>query len=330
VDLDAYIAEHTVQWRRLEELARRRRLTVPEADELVTLYQRTGTQLSTIRGKTPDPLLLAWLSRVVLSARGAITGSAPPRWRAVGEFFTVRFPLAVYQTRRWSITVGLAFVAAATALGAYIAHSPAMQARLLPPDEVASLQQQFSDYYSQYPAQHFALQVWTNNAWLTAQCLASGITLLVPVYVLFTNMLNVAVDGGFLAASGHTGEFFGLILPRGMLELTAVFVGAGAGLRVGWAWVAPPPGLTRGRSVATAARSAMLVALGLVGVLGVSGLIEAFVTPSPLSTAARIGIGLVAWLLFVGYVTVYGRRATEAAASADLDQQLLAADLPRA
>src|SRR5215468_2387721 len=103
---------------------------MPEADELVTLYQRTGTQLSTIRGKTPDPLLLAWLSRVVLSARGAITGSAPVRWRSVGEFFTVKFPLAVYETRRWSVTVGLVFVAAATVLAAYIAHDPDVQARL--------------------------------------------------------------------------------------------------------------------------------------------------------------------------------------------------------
>ena len=33
--------------------------------------------------------------------------------------------------------------------------------------------------------------------------------------------------------------FFGLILPHGLLELTAVFVAAGVGLRVFWSWVAP-------------------------------------------------------------------------------------------
>jgi hypothetical protein len=66
----------------------------------------------------------------------------------------------------------------------------------------------------------------------------------------------------------------------------------------------------------------MLVALGLVGVLGVSGLIEAFVTPSPLPTVLRILIGVTAWLGFLGYVLLAGRRAEQAAVSADLDADL--------
>ena len=51
-----------------------------------------------------------------------------------------------------------------------------------------------------------------------------------------------------MVAYGKSGEFFGLILPHGMLELTAVFIAAGVGLRIGWALIAPPPGLTRARS----------------------------------------------------------------------------------
>jgi hypothetical protein len=49
------------------------------------------------------------------------------------------------------------------------------------------------------------------------------------------------------------------------------------------------------------------MALGLAGVLLVSGVIEAFVTPSGLPTWARIGIGVLAELAFVAYV-LHGRR----------------------
>ncbi len=89
---------------------------------------------------------------------------------------------------------------------------------------------------------------------------------------------------------GKGGEFFSLILPHGMLELTAVFVAGGAGLRLGWSWIAPG---ARPRSVALAetGRATGVISLGLIGVLAVSGAIEAFVTPSGLPTAARIGIG---------------------------------------
>jgi uncharacterized membrane protein SpoIIM required for sporulation len=187
--------------------------------------------------------------------------------------------------------------------------------------------QNFASYYSEYPAQEFALRVWTNNAFLTGQCLAAGILILPVIYLLINNLLNLAVAGGTMIASGHTAEFFGLIIPHGLLELTGVFVAAGAGLRIGWAWIAPGPVRTRGRAVAEAARSAMLVALGLVGVLAVSGLIEAFVTPSPLPTALRILVGFVAWAGFLLYVFIRGADAARTA-RADLDAADLDATAP--
>jgi hypothetical protein len=60
------------------------------------------------------------------------------------------------------------------------------------------------------------------------------------------------------------------------------------------------------------------VAIGLVFVLLVSGLIEAFVTPSPLPTWARIGIGGVAEAAFLGYVIMAGRRAVRAGETGDI------------
>jgi hypothetical protein len=72
----------------------------------------------------------------------------------------------------------------------------------------------------------------------------------------------------------------------------------------------------------------MLVALGLVGVLAVSGLIEAFVTPSGLPTVLRVGVGVLAWVAFIGYVVVLGRRAERAGAETDLAPELRDATVP--
>ena len=74
MDLDAFVAEHEAEWRRLELLSRRRRLSAREADELVVLYQRAATHLSAVRSRMPDPSLVARLSRLVLTARAAVTG----------------------------------------------------------------------------------------------------------------------------------------------------------------------------------------------------------------------------------------------------------------
>jgi hypothetical protein len=61
------------------------------------------------------------------------------------------------------------------------------------------------------------------------------------------------------------------------------------------------------------------VVLGLVVVLAVSGVIEAFVTPSGLPTWARIAIGVAAEGLFLTYVFTLGRRAALAGETGDVD-----------
>src|SRR5690606_13311963 len=116
----------------------------------------------------------------------------------------------------------------------------------------------------------------------------------------------------------HGGHFFGLILPHGLLELTAVFVAGGVGLRLFWSWVEPGR-LSRAQSLAHEGRTVGTVALGLVGVLLVTGIIEAFVTPSPLPTWARVGIGVLAEVLFVVYVFTLGRAAYQRGQTGDVD-----------
>ena len=81
--------------------------------------------------------------------------------------------------------------------------------------------------------------------------------------------------------------------------------------------VSPEP-RTRGLAVADEGRSLITVALGLVLVLFVSGLVEGFVTPSPLPVWAKIGIGLAVLAAYWSYVLVWGRRAYDAGERGDL------------
>ena len=66
-------------------------------------------------------------------------------------------------------------------------------------------------------------------------------------------------------------------------------------------------------------RAVVSVAVGLVVVLLVAGLIEAFVTPSPLPTFARIAIGVLAEVGFLAYVIHFGRKAAAAGETGDVD-----------
>jgi uncharacterized membrane protein SpoIIM required for sporulation len=321
VDLDAYVAARSRYWGRLEELGKRRRLTGAEGDELLDLYQRVSTDLSVVRSATPDPSVVAYLSMLLTRARISMVATRTTTWADLLCFFTRTFPAALYRTRWWWMTTSLASVLVIVLIAAWTLRHPEVYTSQLTPAEVnAYVGTDFEHYYSEFPHHEFATLVWVNNAWVAAQCIALGVLGLPVLYILFTNVESVGVIAALMMANDRTSLFFGLILPHGLLELTAVFVAAAVGLRLFWSWVEPGP-RTRLQAFAAEGRSAIAIALGLVVVLLVSGTIEGFVTPSGLPTWARIGIGVVAESTFLAYVFVVGRRAHHAGVTGDLDRR---------
>lgn len=334
MDLDVYVTAHRAEWDRLEHLLRRGgKLTGAEADELVALYQRTATHLSLIQSSAPDPLLTARLTQLVARARATVTGTRRSSWRDAVSFLTAGFPAAVYRSRHWWIPTAVLSTLLAVLIGWWIGTHPEVQSAIGAPAELREMTRpggQYETYYSSNPAASFAAQVWTNNAQAAAMCLVLGAFLGIPVlWILFLNMLNVGVAIGLMSGAGRLDIMLGLLLPHGLLELTAVFVAAGTGLKLGWTVIDPGP-TTRRAALAKQGRAAVGMAIGLALVLFLSGLIEGFVTPSGLPTWARITIGIAAELAFLVYVYGLGGRAARAGETGDLDEADRSAELPTA
>ena len=176
-----------------------------------------------------------------------------------------------------------------------MAGSPEVQSAVGTPSDIDELvNHDVASYYSEHPAAAFALQVWVNNSWVAAQCIAFSVLLGLPIpIVLFNNAANLGVIAGLMFQAGKGGILLGLLAPHGLLELTAVFLAGATGMRLGWSVISPGD-RPRGQVLAEQGRAVVSVAVGLVGVLLVSGLIEALVTPSPLPTFVRVGIGIIA------------------------------------
>lgn len=328
MDLDAYVEAHRPEWERLKQLAGTRRLGVAESDELLDLYQRTATHLSYIRSTAPDPTVTQYLSTILSKARARAIGNRSGSWTAVATFFVETFPAMLYRSRRWWLSTMAANIVVALALGWWTAAHPGVQASMFSQETIDQLvNKDFEGYYHESSHADFALQVWTNNAWVAAVCLAGGALGVPVIYMLWQNIANLGIIGGLMAEHDRLGLFFGLILPHGLLELTAVFVAAGAGLRMFWSWVEPGD-RSRADNFAREARSSMTLALGLIVVLLISGLIEGFVTPSGLPTWARVAIGVIAELLFFTYVWTLGRDAARRGVTGDVTGEAVTAVAP--
>jgi uncharacterized membrane protein SpoIIM required for sporulation len=328
VDIDRFIARNQPSWERLEALAgrRTRTLTTAELDELIGLYQRASGHLAYARTHFREPGLLARLTMLVAGAHGAIYGRRSAATGTLRRFLLTSYPAAVWHCRRAVLASAAFLLVPAVAVGIWLGVSDAALDAAMPEElQEALLASEFEDYYSSAPAQDFTSLVTINNIQVSVVAFALGALLVPGALILVYNGVNVGVAAGLFASAGRLPEFFGLILPHGLLELTAVVIAGGAGLQMGWALVVPGD-RTRSAALAEEGRRSVVLVLGTIGAFVVAGVIEGFVTPAPIPTVLRVAVGVLVWVSFLAWVIGRGRVAAAAGFTGHPDDDLPAWD----
>jgi uncharacterized membrane protein SpoIIM required for sporulation len=316
MDVDTFIAQYRPDWDRLTvltggghgALARR---SGEEVDTAVRLYLRVSGHLAEAQGRYADPQLVRYLTSVVGRAQNAIYGT---RSRSVAEVvtaMTTRYRQAVRRTAPFIwLSTGL-FTATLVLSLLWVATSPETRAGLLPPGaeeairEVAGERADFG-----IGAGALSTAILINNIQVAFLGFALGITLgLGTMFVLLFNAVNVGVIAGAYHAVGEAGFFWSVVLPHGLLELTAIFIACGAGLRIGWALVAPGD-RRRATALAEEARGAVLVVAGVIPAFILAGFIEGYLSGSAVPAPVQLAVGGLVWLAYLSFLAWPSRRAS--------------------
>jgi uncharacterized membrane protein SpoIIM required for sporulation len=315
MDIDAWVVKHQHEWARLSELtheARKpRNLSSESLDELVRLYQRVGAHLASARVSfAGDQALISRLTLLVTDAHSVLYSQRETDAKgSLITFATLTFPNSVWAIR-WFIAAStfLTFVPWAV-FNTWLAISP-RAVNAVGPATIRDqyIHDKFENYYRSDSASTFANQVFWNNVRVAILAFALGILLCVfTAYVLAQNGAIGGTAGGLFTNIGEWQKFWGLILPHGLLELSAVIVAGAAGLRIGWT-VIDPGARSRGSALGEEGRKAGNVILGLVVAFLIAALIEGFVTGQPWSTWVRVGIGVAAFVTFWGFTFSFARQ----------------------
>ena len=332
MDIDGYIARNEPTWQRLAQLTSRARrrvgdLAPDELDELIQLYQRTSAQQSYVRTYFHDGALTNRLTRLVADASGVIYGKRARTSRPIRMFFAVSYPAAVWDSRRF-ILIGVALVfVPALMMGAWLMHDRrALNASASPAERTTYVHDQFEQYYSNQPHALFFTHVTVNNIGVSFLAFAGGAAFCVfGALMLVQNGVALGQAAAWMISEGDTARFFGLILPHGLLELSAICIAGGAGLRLGWTLIVPGD-RTRGAAMAEQGRRSVVIVIGLMTMFVAAGTIEGFVTGSGLAPAPRVAIGVAAWVAYVTYLVVQGRAAAARGFTGELGEVERAAD----
>ncbi len=297
---------------------------VPTA-EIPHLYRQVCQHLALSRARGYTPGLVEQLNRLALLGHQQLYGASVEGRRSDGglgviRFVTVDLPRLL---RVESRVVGLAmllFWGAVVAAGIGVWLAPELIYTLFDPSDVRNFEQMYRPGLEALGRREADTDVAMfgyyirNNIGIALQCFAWGLVGGVGAVVpLLYNGAILGALGAHLTRVGSGPTFFSFVIGHGSFELTAIVLAGAAGMKLGWAVLAPGRH-TRAEALRLAAMKAVKIVYGAVGMLVLAAFVEAFWSPRtsvPIPVKFTVGAGL--WALVIGYWLLAGRRRRAAA-----------------
>jgi len=308
--IEAFIAARRERWRELETMlqqSRRGRLReVPAAqlERFGTLYRDAASDLAIARRDFPADDITVSLNNLCARAHPVLFRSAPVSRRDLARRFLVGIPRA-FRDRRAYVLVSLALLVA-SAIAGWLAVDlrPDLRDSLIPASGFDQLARGQVNTLPNAPL--LGTVIITNNIKVAAVCFLGGALAGVPTaFILAANGWMLGTIAAAVHQGGYDLAFWSLIVPHGVLELSIIVIAGATGLYVGDA-ILRPGLLSRSEAFSRAALSSLGLAAGAASLLILSGLLEAYVSPSGLPAAAKLlvgavmGVALYSWLLLAG------------------------------
>jgi uncharacterized membrane protein SpoIIM required for sporulation len=257
-------------------------LTRLELQELGLLYRQAAADLSALREDPSGKSYARSLNLLLSRAHNTIYSGQKSSAGGIVRFYRYTYP-AVFRRNLGLITVAfLLFVAGAVAGTLLSVTHPEYMRLFLGPRMMETIDRHKMWTESVVGIKPLASSaIMTNNISVAFTTFAFGITAGVgTIYMMVFNGVMLGVVGSACWFGGMSLPLWSFVAPHGILELPAIFIAGGAGLRIAQGMLFPGL-LSRRDSLARAGLEAVQVLLGTVPVLVIAGCIEGFISPSP-------------------------------------------------
>ncbi|MGX5172680.1 stage II sporulation protein M [Aliikangiella sp. IMCC44653] len=147
-----------------------------------------------------------------------------------------------------------------------------------------------------------------NNIGIAFQTFAGGMlaTLGSQFYLIFNGLFFGGVTAHIINV-GFEQPFFSFVAGHASYELTGIVLAGAAGLKVGWAIIAPG-NFSRKQALVNAGKDAIKLVYGAIILLLVAAFVEAFwSSKTNISLAIKYWVGAAGWLLIIAYFSFLGR-----------------------
>jgi uncharacterized membrane protein SpoIIM required for sporulation len=313
-----WLEKRKPHWQRLEQLldqsARKgfRTLGRSELRELGLLYRQIAADLAALREDPASVHFARYLNQLLARAHNIIYSTRKTSTSTTVEFFRTTYPNIFRKNWNYVLVAMLVFLVAALVGAGLTWQDPDFKLSVLGPKMVETIEKREMWTHSIVGIKPLASSgIMTNNLSVGFATFALGITGgLGTLYEIALNGVLMGVIGMACHMSGMSLKLWEFVAPHGVLELPAIFIAGGAGLRVA-AGLLFPGYLPRRESLVRGGNEGVQLLLGSIPILVVAGVIEAFVSPTGLARPLKFTMAAALFTLLTLYLFTVGKNPSE-------------------
>lgn len=276
-------------------------LNPKEIKRFIHLFRLSSHHLAYARTHYPNQDIVVYLNALVGKCHSHIYAVKKVSSRGIFSYLTHGFPQALKKERLLILSSLGVFTFGFILSLLMVLYNSAYASLFLPQQiiDVISAGEMGGGAWN-YPLMSSYIMI--NNISVSLRAFVWGIALGIgTIYILFVNGGLLGALTALVYLHGNPLQYWSLILPHGIIELTAIFISGGAGLMLAKGLLLPGQH-SRIQSVIKAAKNSVSLIMGVVIMLIIAGIIEGFFTPLPISAAIKLLFAAVTGLLLVVYI----------------------------
>jgi len=308
---DNFILKNESRWKKLESynatLANRSvsALELSQINEFAELFRAVSQNLAYAKTHYPNGRSVSYLNQLAGIAHQHFYLRPKSGIGAAARYIRKGFVQAVDAKRSYLAAAFILFLIGALVSLLLVHADPENAGLFLPEEYMQAVGQNNSGSQTSAADINYSLLsagIMTNNIYVSLTAFAGGVTLaLGTVYMLFYNGAVLGALSGLVAVrGGDMPAYFSLILPHGVIELSAIFISGACGLIIARS-ILIPGDLKRKDSLIKGAKEAAYFVPGIILMLIIAGLIEGFFTPLPILPWVKLAFSFVLFASMLAY-----------------------------
>ena len=306
---EQFIKLNSDTWRELETLStiiNKKGLKIlpsKNVKEFLSIFRKCCQHLAYARTHYPSSSVVSYLNSLINKCHSHVYATKKISPGILFKYITQDFP-KLLKEYRWFTICATSFFAVGVLLSMILVLVNVDNSSIFLPENLIATIKSGKSGGGQWNYPLMSSYIMVNNISVSLKAFVMGITLGIgTAYVLFSNGALLGALTALVYTYGNPMNYWSLILPHGIIELTAIFISGAAGLIIAKSILLPGE-YSRRHSLIRGAKESISLIIGIIFMLIIAGIIEGFFTPLNISAISKLIFAAITGVILILYFSI--------------------------